>query len=134
MNRPIWIPDSYPKFRVLRFEAKLENLLEYDSGFHMGWFTKKQRLKISCYCPFKILSITKKTWWKKKIIIPSYSTAKNMPKIAEVKVSTCGFEVADFGKNCNRGIAELRLQSNISLTLLCLASSANSNAWVKIQI
>ncbi len=60
---PIWMPDSYPKFGVLRFEAELENLLVYDSGVHMGWFTKKQRPKISCYCPFNILSITKKTWW-----------------------------------------------------------------------
>jgi hypothetical protein len=24
---------------------------------------KKQRPKILCYCPFKILSITKNTWW-----------------------------------------------------------------------
>jgi hypothetical protein len=30
---------------------------------HMGWFTKKQRPKILCYCPFKIISKTKKTWW-----------------------------------------------------------------------
>jgi hypothetical protein len=29
-----FLVDSYPKFRVLRFEAELENLLEYDSGFH----------------------------------------------------------------------------------------------------
>ncbi len=28
-----------------------------------------------------------------------------MPKIAEVKLSSCGFEVADFGKNCYCGIA-----------------------------
>jgi hypothetical protein len=49
----------------------------------------------------------------KKYIISSYSTAKNMPKIAEVKLSSCGLEVADFRKNCR--IAELRLQSNISL-------------------
>ncbi len=33
---PIWIPDSYPKVGLLRFEAELENLLEYDSGVHMG--------------------------------------------------------------------------------------------------
>jgi hypothetical protein len=38
-----------------------------------------------------------------------------MPTIAEVKLSSCGLEVADFGKNCGCGIAELRLQSNISL-------------------
>jgi hypothetical protein len=28
------------------------------------------------------------------------STAKNMLKIAEVKLSSCGLEVADFSKNC----------------------------------
>jgi hypothetical protein len=37
-----------------------------------------------------------------------------LPKIAEVKLSNCGLEVADFRKNCDCGIAELRLQSNIS--------------------
>jgi hypothetical protein len=38
---------------------------------------------------------------------------KNLPKIAEVKLSSCGLEVADFRKNCDCGIAELRLWSNI---------------------
>jgi hypothetical protein len=33
------------------------------------------------------------------------STAKNVPKIAEVKLSICGFEVADFTKNCKDGVA-----------------------------
>jgi hypothetical protein len=33
------------------------------------------------------------------------SMAKNMPKIAEVKLSSCGFKVADFKKNCNCGVA-----------------------------
>jgi hypothetical protein len=42
------------------------------------------------------------------------STAKNMPKIAELNLSSCGLEVADLRKNCDCGIAELRLQSNIS--------------------
>jgi hypothetical protein len=41
--------------------------------------------------------------------------AQNMLKIAEVKLSSCGLEVADLGKNCDCGIAELRLRSNISL-------------------
>jgi hypothetical protein len=40
-----------------------------------------------------------------------------MPKIAEVKFSSCGLEVADFGKNCDCRIAELRLRRNISLKL-----------------
>jgi hypothetical protein len=43
------------------------------------------------------------------------STAKNVPKIAELKLSRCGLEVADFRKNCDCGIAELRLRSNISV-------------------
>jgi hypothetical protein len=36
-----------------------------------------------------------------------------MPKIAEMKLSSCGLEVADIRKNCDCGIAELR--SNVSL-------------------
>jgi hypothetical protein len=43
------------------------------------------------------------------------STAENVPKIAELKLSNCGLEVADFRKDWNCGIAELRLWSNISL-------------------
>jgi hypothetical protein len=50
----------------------------------------------------------------KKYFILSFSTAQNMPKIAEVKFSSCGLEVADLGKNCDCGIAELRLRRNIS--------------------
>jgi hypothetical protein len=38
------------------------------------------------------------------------STAENVPKIAELKLSSCGLEVADFRKS---EIAELRLRSNI---------------------
>jgi hypothetical protein len=43
------------------------------------------------------------------------SMAKIMPKIAEVKLSSCGFKVANFKKNCDSGIAELRLRTNFSL-------------------
>jgi hypothetical protein len=43
------------------------------------------------------------------------STAKNMSRIAELKLSSCGLEVADCRKNCDCGIAELWLRSNISL-------------------
>jgi hypothetical protein len=46
----------------------------------------------------------------KKYLFSSYSTAKNMPKIAEGKLSSCGLEVAGFRKNCDCGIAELPLQ------------------------
>jgi hypothetical protein len=31
--------------------------------------------------------------------------AKNLLKIAEVKLSSCGLEVTDFRKNCNCGVA-----------------------------
>jgi hypothetical protein len=38
-----------------------------------------------------------------------------MLKIAEVKLSSCGLEVADFRKNCHCGVAvEEQLRSNIS--------------------
>jgi hypothetical protein len=43
------------------------------------------------------------------------STAKNMLKTTEVKLSICGLEVADFRKNCDCEIAELRLRNNFSL-------------------
>jgi hypothetical protein len=36
-------------------------------------------------------------------------------KISEMKLSSCGLKVADIRKNCDCGIAELRLRSNISL-------------------
>jgi hypothetical protein len=42
-------------------------------------------------------------------------TAKNAPKIAEVKLSSCGLEFADSKKKCDCGIAELRLRANISI-------------------
>jgi hypothetical protein len=41
----------------------------------------------------------------KKIYNSSYSTAKNIPKIAEVKLLSCGLEVADFRKKCDCGVA-----------------------------
>jgi hypothetical protein len=43
------------------------------------------------------------------------STVKNMLKIAEMKLSSCGLEVADIRKNCYCGIAKLQLRSIISL-------------------
>jgi hypothetical protein len=65
---------------------------------------KKQRPKISCYCPFKILWIAKKHGGK-KIYNFKLLRGKNMPEIAEVKLSSCGLEVADLKKNCDCGIA-----------------------------
>ncbi len=44
-------------------------------------------------------------------------TAKNAPKIAEAKLSSCGHEVADSNKNWDCGIAELLLRSNMSLVV-----------------
>jgi hypothetical protein len=49
----------------------------------------------------------------KKYIVSCYSTAENMSKIAQMKLSSCGLEVADFRKICDCGIAELRI--NIAL-------------------
>ncbi len=50
------------------------------------------------------------------------STDKNMQKIAEMNLSSCWLEVADFRKNYDCGIAELRLWSNISLKSCGIAS------------
>jgi hypothetical protein len=80
----------------------------------MGLIHEKHRLKISCYCPIKILSKAKSTWWYKIFVFSSCSIAKNMPKIAEAKLFSCRIEVVDFRKNCDCGIAELQLRSNIS--------------------
>ncbi len=44
-------------------------------------------------------------------------TAKIAPKIVEAKLSSRGLKVADSKKNCDCGIAELRLWSNISLNV-----------------
>jgi hypothetical protein len=57
-----------------------------------------------------------------KNLISSYSTAKNMPKIAEVKLSSCGLQkklqlwncgvtVQHFLKSCGIAIAEVLLSS-----------------------
>jgi hypothetical protein len=43
------------------------------------------------------------------------STDKNMSKIGEMKLSSFGFEVADFRKKSDCGIAELRMLSNFLL-------------------
>jgi hypothetical protein len=74
--------------------------------FILGLFTKKQRPKISCYLSFKTSQNQKKPCGK-KYLISSYSMAKNMPKIAEVKLSSCGLEVVNFRKIADCGIAEL---------------------------
>jgi hypothetical protein len=43
------------------------------------------------------------------------STVNDMLKIGKMKLSSCGFEVADIRKNCDCGFAELLLRSNIAL-------------------
>jgi hypothetical protein len=50
--------------------------------------------------------LQKNTWQSKKNIISSSSMAKNMPKIVEVKLSSCGLEAADFRKNYDCGSRE----------------------------
>ncbi len=76
----------------------------------MGLIYEKQRLKISCYYPFKILSIAKNTCGK-KYIISSFSTTKNMPKM-----QMWSSQVADLKLRTSEKIAivELLLWSNIS--------------------
>jgi hypothetical protein len=88
----------------LLFETEFENLLEYDSGVHMGLIHGRNRgRKSRATVPLK--SSQRKTPGGKKCLISSYSTAQTMPKIAKVKLSSCGLEVADLGKNCNCGVA-----------------------------
>jgi hypothetical protein len=62
-------------------------------------------MKISSYCTFKNSQKKKTPGGKNFFIISSYSKTKNMPKIAEVKLSSCGLEVAGFRKNCDCGVA-----------------------------
>jgi hypothetical protein len=56
-----------------------------------------------------------------------------MPEIAEVKPSSCGLEVADFRKNCDCGIAEMRLRKFFlqvaELRLLTLKKHARAHLW-----
>ncbi len=41
-----------------KFETEFENILECESGAHMGSiYEKKQWSKISCYCPFNICTV-----------------------------------------------------------------------------
>jgi hypothetical protein len=79
-----------------------------------GLIYENKRPKISCYCPFKILSITKKPGGKK---IYNFELL-HVQKYAE----NCGSEGLKLRtwhcrlrKNCDCGIAELQLRSNISL-------------------
>jgi hypothetical protein len=63
----------------------------------MGMVHEKNRDRKSCAnVPLKSSEYKKKHLGVKKIKILSYFEAKNMPKIAEVKLSSRGLEVADF--------------------------------------
>ncbi len=43
-----------------KFEIEIKNILEHESGTHIGLIHEKnQRLKISCYCIFKLKFIPK---------------------------------------------------------------------------
>jgi hypothetical protein len=79
----------------------------------MGSSHKNRGRKSRATVPLKFFE-EQKTPGGKKYIISSYSAAKNMSEMAEVKLS-CGHEVADFRKNCDCGIAKMRLRSNIPL-------------------
>jgi hypothetical protein len=45
------------------------------------------------------------------------STAEDVLKIAELKLSSCGLEVADFRKNCDCGIAEQDLFKSCGIAI-----------------
>ncbi len=61
-------------------------------GFIWGWFTKKQAKNLVLLSLQNPLN-NKKYLVVKIYIISNYSTAKNMPKIAEVKLSSCGLQI-----------------------------------------
>jgi hypothetical protein len=56
--------------------------------------------------PFKTSQKQKPHGGKKYIYISSYSTAKNVPKIAEVKLSSCGLQKKLRLRNCRVAVAE----------------------------
>ncbi len=62
-------------------------------------------------------------------MISSYSTAKNMMKIAEMKLSSCGLEVADFRKNCYCEVAVAE-QHFLKKVLNCEFGSASFKLWI----
>ncbi len=51
------------EFEYLReFEIEFKNILGYEEGVQIGSINGKiQRLKISCYCPFKVKTVEKST-------------------------------------------------------------------------
>jgi hypothetical protein len=61
------------------------------------------------------------------------STAENVPKIAEWKLSSCGLEVADFRKNCDCGIAIADSKKSCACQPLTL-SQININDIITITI
>jgi hypothetical protein len=65
---------------------------------------------------------------------------QNLPKIAEEKLSSCRLEVADFRKNCDCGIAELQLQSNVLLKVaelqlwMCFLQVEELRLWTQKKV
>ncbi len=89
----------FPQLRIVLKINKGEqhNILTSDFFFMNrpeSWFIPK----ILCSCPFKILNIAKNNIYI--ILFLKLLHGQNMPKIAEVKVSSCGLEVADSKKSC----------------------------------
>ncbi len=105
------------------FTSKFCSWIDWISDSHLkllsyGDDSRKNRgRKSHATVPFKILWITKKTPGGKKIYITSsYSTAKNMIKNAEVKLSSCGLQKklqlwnSGCGATSLLKVAKLRLQ------------------------
>jgi hypothetical protein len=55
-----------------------------------------------------------------------------MSKIAEMKLSSCGLEVADFRKICDCGIAELRINIALKSCGIAIAEVLPSNCGIAI--
>jgi hypothetical protein len=70
----------------------------------MGLIHEKTEAKILMLLSLSNPLNGKKHLAVKKNLISSYPTAKNMPKIAKVKLSSCGPEVADFRTKCDCGL------------------------------
>jgi hypothetical protein len=67
----------------------------------------------------------------RKYIISSYSAAKIMPEIAEVKHSSCRLEVAGLRKNCDCGIAVAE-QRSFKSCIIAIAEVLPSSCRIEI--
>jgi hypothetical protein len=120
----------------LLFETEFENLLEYDSGVHMGLIHGRNRGQKSCATVPLKSSQKQKTPGGKKYFISSFSTAQNMPKIAEVKLSSCGLRKKLRLGNCGVAVVEKHFLKSCGIANCGSASFKlrNSNCGLKKKL